>query len=170
MTQEDLAEKVGVTRGAIAQWEGGGLIPKQERMKKLARALRTSHGKLFRMAGYALGRYSAGQVRIPVVLPEAILPDLSTQAVDDIILSRNLLPQAPNYVALLVDGEYLVFIPGIIPEAGEWAVVVRGQSLAAGRVASWGEEVVLQDGGGKSVKVAADRMVGKVVLRIAMPR
>lgn len=35
-TQEDLAEKVGVTRQAIAKWEAGETMPDLERCRKLA--------------------------------------------------------------------------------------------------------------------------------------
>ena len=36
MTQEDLADKLGVTRQAIAKWESGDTIPDLERCKQLA--------------------------------------------------------------------------------------------------------------------------------------
>ena len=36
MTQEDLAEKVGVTRQSIAKWESGDSVPDLERCKVLA--------------------------------------------------------------------------------------------------------------------------------------
>ena len=36
MTQEDLAEKIGVTRQAVAKWESGDSVPDIERCKRLA--------------------------------------------------------------------------------------------------------------------------------------
>ena len=42
MTQETLAEKVGVTRQAIAKWEAGNTIPDLERSRLLADALGVS--------------------------------------------------------------------------------------------------------------------------------
>ncbi len=39
LTQEDLAEKVGVTRQAVAKWESGDSLPDLETGMRLARAL-----------------------------------------------------------------------------------------------------------------------------------
>ncbi len=36
MTQEDIAEKVGVTRQSVAKWESGESIPDLEKSKQLA--------------------------------------------------------------------------------------------------------------------------------------
>lgn len=42
LTQEDLAEKVGVTRQAIAKWEAGETIPDLEKCRKLAEIFEVS--------------------------------------------------------------------------------------------------------------------------------
>ena len=42
LTQEDLAEKVGVTRQAIAKWESGETMPDLERSRKLAEIFEVS--------------------------------------------------------------------------------------------------------------------------------
>lgn len=42
MTQEDIAEKVGVTRQAIAKWEAGETVPDLEKSRLLAEALEVS--------------------------------------------------------------------------------------------------------------------------------
>ena len=42
MTQEDVAEKVGVSRQAVAKWETGETIPDLERARLLAQALGVS--------------------------------------------------------------------------------------------------------------------------------
>mgnify|MGYP002627367265 CR=1 FL=1 len=36
LTQEDLAEQLGVTRQAIAKWEAGETVPDLDKCKKLA--------------------------------------------------------------------------------------------------------------------------------------
>ena len=36
MTQEDIAERVGVTRQSVAKWESGESIPDLEKSKQLA--------------------------------------------------------------------------------------------------------------------------------------
>ena len=46
MTQEDVAEKVGVTRQAVAKWESGESVPDLEKSKLLAEALGVSLDEL----------------------------------------------------------------------------------------------------------------------------
>ncbi len=46
MTQEDLAEKVGVTRQAVAKWEAGDSVPDLEKSRLLAQALEVSLDEL----------------------------------------------------------------------------------------------------------------------------
>ena len=42
LTQEDIAEKVGVTRQAVAKWEAGETVPDLDKCKKLAEILGVS--------------------------------------------------------------------------------------------------------------------------------
>ena len=42
MTQEDIAEKVGVTRQAVAKWESGETMPDLEKSRLLAETLGVS--------------------------------------------------------------------------------------------------------------------------------
>ena len=60
LTQEDLAEKVGVTRQAIAKWEAGETMPDLERCRKLAEIFEVS---LDDLANYEPG--ANGGLRIP---------------------------------------------------------------------------------------------------------
>lgn len=46
LTQEDLAEKVGVTRQAVAKWEAGESVPDLDTGMRLARALNISLDEL----------------------------------------------------------------------------------------------------------------------------
>ena len=46
MTQEDLAEKVGVTRQAVAKWESGESVPDLEKSRLLAQTLEISLDEL----------------------------------------------------------------------------------------------------------------------------
>ena len=46
MTQEDLAEKIGVSRQAIAKWESGNSMPDLEKSKLLAEVLNVSLDEL----------------------------------------------------------------------------------------------------------------------------
>ena len=42
LTQEDIAEKVGVTRQAVAKWEAGETVPDLDKCKMLAEILGVS--------------------------------------------------------------------------------------------------------------------------------
>ena len=46
MTQEDIAEKVGVSRQAVAKWESGESIPDLEKSRLLAKVLNVSLDEL----------------------------------------------------------------------------------------------------------------------------
>lgn len=46
-SRADLAEKVGVTLGAVSQWENGVTSPRQHHQVALCRALQVPHSLLF---------------------------------------------------------------------------------------------------------------------------
>lgn len=49
MTQEDLAEKVHVSKSAIAKWETNGGIPDRDNLKKLSEVINVSLDDLYRI-------------------------------------------------------------------------------------------------------------------------
>lgn len=49
LTQEQLAEKVHVSKSAIAKWETNGGIPDRDNLKKLAEVMGVSSDALFHM-------------------------------------------------------------------------------------------------------------------------
>lgn len=49
MTQEELAEKVGVSKSAIAKWETNGGLPDRDNLKKLAEVINVSIDDLHRI-------------------------------------------------------------------------------------------------------------------------
>ena len=51
MTQEQLAEMLGVTQGAVAQWEKGLTHPAYETLPKLAKVFGVTVDDLFRKVG-----------------------------------------------------------------------------------------------------------------------
>ena len=63
MTQEDLAEQVGVTRQAIAKWESGETIPDLEKCRLLAEAFGISLDDLANYEPVTVG--DRGQIVIP---------------------------------------------------------------------------------------------------------
>lgn len=46
LTQQELAERLGVTQGAVSQWEAGIVFPRATMLPKLARELKTTVDKL----------------------------------------------------------------------------------------------------------------------------
>lgn len=55
LTQEDLAEKIGVTRQAIAKWEAGETMPDLEKCRKLAEVFEVSLDDLANYEPNAIG-------------------------------------------------------------------------------------------------------------------
>jgi len=46
ISQQQLANAVGVDRSAVSQWENGKTLPRSNRLKLLAKTLKTTIGKL----------------------------------------------------------------------------------------------------------------------------
>ena len=49
MTQEEFAEKLGVSKSAIAKWETDGGIPERDNLKKLSELMEVSVDELHRI-------------------------------------------------------------------------------------------------------------------------
>lgn len=47
LTQTQVAEKVGVTQGTVAEWENGGCYPSVTKLPELARAFNCTVGDLY---------------------------------------------------------------------------------------------------------------------------
>ena len=52
LTQEELAEKIGVSKSAIAKWETDGGLPDRDNLKKLAEAINLSVDELHKVIGH----------------------------------------------------------------------------------------------------------------------
>ncbi len=53
MTQEDMAEKIGVSKSAIAKWEVDGGLPDRDNLKRLAEVINVSVDDLHRVIDHA---------------------------------------------------------------------------------------------------------------------
>ncbi len=53
LTQEELAEKVGVSKSAIAKWETNGGLPDRDNLKRLATVINVSVDDLHRIIAHA---------------------------------------------------------------------------------------------------------------------
>ena len=56
LTQEELAEKVGVSKSAIAKWETNGGLPDRDNLKRLSDAINVSVDDMHRVINH--GKYS----------------------------------------------------------------------------------------------------------------
>lgn len=49
LSQEELAEKIGVSKSAIAKWETDGGLPDRDNIKRIAEVINVSVGDLYRI-------------------------------------------------------------------------------------------------------------------------
>ena len=49
LTQEELAEKIGVSKSAVAKWETGGGLPDRDNLRRLAEAINVTVDDLHRV-------------------------------------------------------------------------------------------------------------------------
>ncbi len=56
LTQEELAEKVGVSKSAIAKWETDGGLPDRDNLQRLAEVINVSVDELHRIIRGECGR------------------------------------------------------------------------------------------------------------------
>ena len=136
LTQEDLAEKVGVTRQAIAKWEAGETMPDLERCRKLAEIFEVSLDDLANYEPGAngglgvppKGKHIFGVVTVgdkgQIVIPAKARKLFSITAGDQLVV----LGDETQGIALLKSDSFLQF-----------ADVVR-KSIEAGKSSRWEEE------------------------------
>lgn len=90
LTQEDIANKLGVTRQAVARWESGNTTPSAENLKKLSEILKVSRS------------YLAGE-EVLTIDEEGNLVTVPQSDVDDLIM----IPMLDVYGACGFDGSDL---------------------------------------------------------------
>ena len=72
MTQEQLADKVGVSKSAIAKWETDGGLPDRDNLKRLAECLNMTAELLHAAIENDRGRYTASLGNNPNITPDVI--------------------------------------------------------------------------------------------------
>ncbi len=72
MTQEQLADKVGVSKSAIAKWETDGGLPDRDNLKRLADCLNMTAELLLAAIESDRGRYTASFGNNPDITPDVI--------------------------------------------------------------------------------------------------
>ncbi len=68
MTQEQLADKVGVSKSAIAKWETDGGLPDRDNLKRLAESLDMTVDSLHAL----IGKNNGASVKDPNITPDVI--------------------------------------------------------------------------------------------------
>lgn len=135
LTQEELADRVGKTRGAVSQWESGEVHPRPATLKAIAKAtgkaliwlqsgVDNKKPGLFVVGEVAAGIWREGSVEyVPFGVPVAPHPDYPAEA-------QRLYQVRGNSVNRTVaDGEYVHCVSvdsgAISPENGDLVIVVR---------------------------------------------
>jgi transcriptional regulator with XRE-family HTH domain len=137
LTQEELADAVGKTRGAVAQWESGEVRPRHTTLLAIAKATAKPFKWLESGIGddsiglKVIGEVAAGLWKeeslefVPFGVPVAPHPDYPANA-------QRLYKVSGNSVNRVVaDGEFIhcvnVLEAGLIPGNGDLVVVIREQ-------------------------------------------
>lgn len=140
LSQAALAEKVGVTRAAVALWESGSSVPKRDVFEKIAEA--TQKDVLWLERGVTPGRkvdrslsvigevagglWREGTVEFkPVKMPVSPVPDYPASS------QRLYVVRGDSVNKIVADGEYVhcvsVAESGISPQPGDLVIVRRMQ-------------------------------------------
>ena len=94
MTQEQLAEKVGVSRQSVSKWEGGQAVPELDKLLEL--------GRLFNVTtDYLIKPSELDELSIKTEILEKKQQELIEQAEKAKIKKRNILSCAAVYTAAL---------------------------------------------------------------------
>lgn len=145
MTQEQLAERVGVARTTITQWECGWTSPRMGKVKQLASVFGTTNAAIVAdtgNAGLSSAQIAAG---MPAAVPLTTLSRVRAGTADDelsvnhpaeeqlVELPASLLAAHPHAQAVIVEcdcmdrvmprGMAAVFDPDLAPENGQIVIV-----------------------------------------------
>lgn len=135
MTQEQLAEAVGKTRGAVAQWESGDVRPRHSTLAAIAKAtdktmrwlesgLTQESAFLMAVGEVAAGLWKEGHVEYKQV-PMPVAPHPAFPA----IAQRLYKVSGTSLNRIAADGAYLhtvdIHVSGIAPQNGDLVVVRR---------------------------------------------
>ena len=69
LTQEEMAKRIGVSKSAVAKWEGDGGVPDRDNLKRLSEVINVSVDDLYRL----IERTDAKEMDLKVnITPEVI--------------------------------------------------------------------------------------------------
>lgn len=147
MTQKELAEKIGVDRSAVTQWETGVSVPRMKALAKIARLFDTTPGLLLEDddAAPMPPLHKLTPVASTATLPLRTLGKVHAGVMDDtdtaddtyIQVPANVLSMYPDAFVLLVEGECMNHV---IP-AGSHIVVAPHKEPANGAIVVVRDEV-----------------------------
>lgn len=140
MTQKELAEKIGVDRSAVTQWETGVSVPRMKALAKIARLFDTTPGLLLEDddAAPMPPLHKLTPVASTATLPLRTLGKVHAGVMDDtdtaddtyIQVPANVLSMYPDAFVLLVEGDCMSHV---IP-AGSHIVVAPHKEPANGAI------------------------------------
>ena len=113
MTQEDIADKVGVSRQAVAKWESGETIPDLEKSRLLAEALEVSLDELANFGVPPKGKHIFGVVTVgekgQIVIPAKARKLFQISAGDQMVVLGD-----ENQGIALIKTEYFLTVANLI--------------------------------------------------------
>lgn len=140
MTQKELAEKIGVDRSAVTQWETGVSVPRMKALAKIARLFDTTPGLLLEDddAAPMPPLHKLTPVASTATLPLRTLGKVHAGVMDDTDTADDTYIQVPAHVLSMYPDAFVLLVEGdcmnhVIP-AGSHIVVAPHKEPANGAI------------------------------------
>lgn len=147
MTQKELAEKIGVDRSAVTQWETGVSVPRMKALAKIARLFDTTPGLLLEDDGTTSipSLHKLTPVASTATLPLRTLGKVHAGVMDDTDTADDTYIQVPAHVLSAYPDAFVLLVEGdcmnhVIP-AGSHIVVAPHKEPANGSIVVVRDEV-----------------------------
>lgn len=147
MTQKELAEKIGVDRSAVTQWETGVSVPRMKALAKIARLFDTTPGLLLEDddAAPMPPLHKLTPVASTATLPLRTLGKVHAGVMDDTDTADDTYIQVPAHVLSMYPDAFVLLVEGdcmshVIP-AGSHIVVAPHKEPANGAIVVVRDEV-----------------------------
>lgn len=139
MTQKELAEKIGVDRSAVTQWETGVSVPRMKALAKIARLFDTTPGLLLEDDATPMPPlHKLTPVASTATLPLRTLGKVHAGVMDDTDTADDTYIQVPAHVLSMYPDAFVLLVEGdcmshVIP-AGSHIVVAPHKEPANGAI------------------------------------
>lgn len=174
ITQEELAEKVGVARSTVAQWTTDRAKPGVQYISSLAATLKITENKLYRMMGVKVKRtISEDLLVVPVINSHPpSWDDVESVQEDELIISPNLLPMPDperyHFFACVINGSYYLFTPDIEVEHEDLVIIQlpKDSALAMMRYLNLDGNDYFNTNNVSPIKLPKENILGVLVRRV----